>query len=64
MKNWHHRMRRNGFPHCTNLHQAGHLVCAWNRTQPITEALAAQCNNLEIVNSPSSISDDEQRSGK
>ncbi len=41
-----------GFPIAMNLHQAGHLVCAWNRTHATIEALATRCGNLEIASSP------------
>jgi len=44
-----------GFPIAINLHQAGHLICAWNRTHATAEALAVRCGNLEIANSPAAL---------
>ncbi len=44
-----------GFPIAMNLHQAGHLVCAWNRTHATAETLAAHCDNLEIASNPAAL---------
>ena len=44
-----------GFPIALNLYQAGHLVCAWNRTRATADALAVRCGNLEIASSPADL---------